>query len=257
MEQHIAVDRSSRFVMRLRIRPDDPGHRLDVPSMLAAAGEIRRAGEDASCRAVVIEAEGEHFCAGGELGDFRRKSVDDILAFGDAFLALHTAITDTPTPVVARVQGHAFGGGANLVEACDLAYAADSALFATPEITVGLAPMMAMSGLYKNLSRKQAMALALLGERLGAAEARRLGLVNEIFPADRLAEETEDLLARLIGFSPSAIRLSKRLYGQIEPVDYRKRLLAGQGMLVGLLKSDEAIEAIDARDEGREPKWIP
>ncbi len=255
MADNIRIDRSQKRVARLRLRPDDPGHRLSVPSMREAAAAVRGFGAEADCRAVVLEAEGEYFCAGGELGDFRKKTVEDILAFGDAFIDLHTAIVETPVPVVAKVQGHAFGGGANLVEACDLAFAAEGARFAVPEITGGLAPMLAMSGLFRDLSRKQAMAMALLGEPLSAAEAERLGLVNKVFPAAGLEPGVDAAVEQLIANSPSAINLSKRLYLAIDPVDYRKRLLAGQALLVALLKSDSAREALDAADAKRSPKW--
>ncbi len=255
MAENIRTDRSQKRIARLWIRPDDPGHRLSIPAMREAAAAVRGFGADPECRAVLLEAEGEYFCAGGELGDFRKKSVEDILAFGDAFIDLHTAVVETPVPVVAKVRGHAFGGGANLIEACDLAYAGESARFAVPEITGGLAPMLAMSGLFRDLSRKQAMVMAFLGETLSAAAARDCGLVNQVFPDNKLDAGVDEVLARLVGNSPSAINLSKRLYLAIDPIDYRKRLLSGQALLVALLKSDEAREALDAADEKRKPRW--
>lgn len=251
----IRIERGPGPVAKLQIRPDDPGHRFDIPSMRLAARTIRALGEDASCRAVIIEARGEYFCAGGELGDFRTKDVADILAFGDAFIDFHTAVAETPVPIIAKVQGKAMGGGANLVETCDLAYAAESALFATPEITVGIAPMMAMAGLFRNLGRKQALGMAFFGENICAAEAKRIGLVNDVFPDANLDEMVDALVAQLVQNNPEAISVSKRLYTLIETDNYRQRLQSGQAMLAAFLKSDAASEALDAAEAKRRPSW--
>ncbi len=226
---------------------------LDLTNEIINA--LLHAKEDKCCRAVVLTGKGKYFCNGGELGDFREKSSIEIREFGEKFIELHTLITVLDKPVIAAVQGDAMGGGFNLVEACDLAIAASDAVFGVPEIKDGIAPMMALSGLSGLLSRKGVMELALFGETIISSKAVEIGLVNEICEKKEVLDLAIKRAKKLVEFNPTAIALCKKLYIVSEALNYQKKLESGLNMLISLLKSDDAIEALTAKEEERKPKW--
>jgi enoyl-CoA hydratase/carnithine racemase len=207
------------------------------------------------CRVVVLTAAGEYFCNGGELGDFRTQSPMEIRAFGDRFVKFHTTIVRLAKPVIAAVQGHAHGGGSNLVEACDLAVASSEATFAVPEMNFGLAPMMALAGLTRVLSRKGVMEWALLGEAIPASKAAEIGLVNWVCKPEEVMAKAMAVANRLSRSSPTAIAACKRLYYEADALSYQRQLECGLSMLVTLLKSEDAAEAVTAREQNRAPEW--
>jgi len=207
------------------------------------------------CRAIILTGNGAYFCNGGELGDFRTQSSLQIREFGERFIRLHTTITNLTKPVVAAVQGHALGGGFSLVEACDLAVAVTGATFGTPEIHAGIAPMMALTGVARLMKRKKAMEMAWLGESFSAKEAQELGLVNWLVEPESLLETTIGLCKRLAEYNPTALALCKGLYQDLDGLDYERQLKSGLQMLVSLLKSVDASEALTAKEEQRLPRW--
>jgi enoyl-CoA hydratase/carnithine racemase len=207
------------------------------------------------CRVVVLTAVGEYFCNGGELGDFRTQSPVEIRAFGDRFIKFHMAITKLSKPVIAAVQGHAHGGGSNLVEACDLAVASSEATFAVPEINFGLAPMMALAGLTRLLSRKGVMEWALFGQAIPASKAAEIGLINWVCKPEEVMAKAMAVANRLSRFNPTAMAACKRLYHEADALGYQRQLECGLGMLVTLLKSEDAAEAVSAREQNRAPEW--
>ncbi|MDR3532705.1 MAG: enoyl-CoA hydratase/isomerase family protein [Rhodopila sp.] len=207
------------------------------------------------CRVVILTAVGEYFCNGGELGDCRTESPVDIRAFGDRFVRFHTAIVRLRKPVIAAVQGHAHGGGSNLVEACDLAVASSEATFAVPEMNFGLAPMMALTGLTRFLSRKGVMEWSLLGEAIPASRAVEIGLVNWVCAPGEVMAKAMAVANRLGQSSPTAMAACKRLYYEADALNYQRQLECGLSMLVTLLKSEDAAEAVTAREQNRAPEW--
>jgi enoyl-CoA hydratase/carnithine racemase len=207
------------------------------------------------CRVVVLTAVGEYFCNGGELGDCRTQSPMEIRAFGDRFVRFHTAIVRLPKPVIAAVQGHAHGGGSNLVEACDLAVASSAATFAVPEMKFGLAPMMALTGLTRVMSRKGVMEWSLFGEAIPAARAVEIGLINWVCEPGDVMAKAMAVAKRLSLASPTAIATCKRLYYEADALNYQRQLECGLSMLVTLLKSEDAAEAVTAREQNRAPVW--
>ncbi|MGE5607519.1 MAG: enoyl-CoA hydratase/isomerase family protein [Bacteroidota bacterium] len=248
----IEVIESTHF---LTINRPESDNKLNIPFMTELVRVLKAAETDQSCRVVVLTASGKYFCNGGELGDFRIKSPLQIREFGEAFIDLHTAIHTLSKPVIAAIQGHVMGGGFSLVEACDLAVASEDALFGVPEIRSGLAPMMALTGVSRVFSRKKLMEMALLGEVISAAEAKQIGLVNRVCPKERVIDEALKIAGQLKMNNPTAIALCKKLYRDLDCLPYERQLEAGLSMLVVLLKSEDAAEALTANEEHRLPDW--
>lgn len=239
----------------VRIHRPHIANKLSVECMEELVRVLDELARDDSCHSVVLAGQKEVFCSGGELGDFRAKSVLEIKAFGKAFIALHLSITRFPKPVIAAVEGDALGGGLSLVEACDLAVGAEEASFAIPEILDGLAPAMGLSGLFANLGKKQIMALGLLGAKLTAAKALELGLLNFVVPRERVVGRAKELAGFFNSASPTAVRLFKELYADMGMRDYDSRLNMGQAMMIALFKSKDGMEVLTSKEENRPPVW--
>lgn len=222
---------------------------------------LDRIAEDRSIKAVVLVGPGPVFSAGHDLKEMtaRRQDADRGRAYFSDILgqcsAMMQRIVRLPQPVVAAVEGIATAAGAQLVASCDLAVAGEKAQFCTPGVNIGLFCSTPMVALSRNLSRKHAMEMLLLGEMLPAGEAARMGLVNRVVPAgDALAEAM-----RLGGIIASKSRLTmgigkKAFYEQAEmglseAYDHASRVMA-ENML-----ARDAEEGIGAVLEKRQPVW--
>ena len=147
--------------------------------------------EDPRVGCVLLGAAGKVFSAGGDLGQLAGQAAPSVspASLPQLFAAMH----GLGKPIVAAVQGHALAGGLGLVVACDLVVASEAAEFGTTEINLGLWPMMITAEIVRSVGRKKALELMLTGERISAAEAQRIGLVNRVVPADRLEAEATTL----------------------------------------------------------------
>jgi enoyl-CoA hydratase len=227
------------------------------PEVLKGLQEgLDRAEAEPAVRVVVLTGAGEKvFCAGGDLGQLG----------GEGFLSTHEGrrayglllkrLQDVRKPTVARVNGHALAGGLGLVLACDLAVAAEHAELGTPEIDVGLFPMMMMALLQRHLGRKRALELVMTGDRLPAREALGLGLLNRVVPAAELDTAVAALAGKLAGKSQAVLALGRRAFFTAEdlPLPAALEFLAAQLSLNVL--AEDAAEGVTAFLEKRPPKW--
>ena len=179
-----------------------------LDALLDALAEVKA---DSEVRVVVLTGAGEKaFCAGGDLGGQAMASGGAALHEGrKAFADLFQALFDLGKPTIARVQGTCLGGGLGLMLACDMAVVSEDATFGTPEIKVGLFPMMIMTLIFRNVGRKRAMEMILTGERMDAAEAYRVGLVNRVAPSGELDAAVSALAGRVGSFSPAVLKLGR------------------------------------------------
>lgn len=179
-----------------------------LDALIAALAEVKA---DPEVKVVVLTGAGDKaFCAGGDLGGQAVASgVAGLHEGRRAFSDLFHALFELGKPTIARVQGTCLGGGLGLMLACDMAVVSEDATFGTPEIKVGLFPMMIMTLIFKNVGRKRAMEMILTGERLDAAEAHRVGLVNRVAPAEELDAAVSKLAERVASFSPAVLKLGR------------------------------------------------
>lgn len=167
---------------------------------------------ESGIRAVILTGAGERaFSAGADIHELRetlRRGVDVVMReFVRRGQALTRRIESYPKPVVAAVNGLAFGGGCEVVEACPLAVAAKDAMFSKPEIRLGFAPPFGgTQRLPRLIGRKRALRMILTGDPIGAEEAKQIGLVNEVVPSEALLEAAQSLAQRIIVHSPDAVR---------------------------------------------------
>lgn len=231
-----------------------PDRRNALSATLVSA--LRAAlGADPEARAVVLTGAGTHFCAGGDLAP-DGSLAPGLLAQHDArgeFALLVREIATARRPVIAAVNGDALGGGFGLAAACHLVVAAEGAKFGTPEIKVGLFPMMIGPVLARNLPRKVLYDVVLTGRRLGAAEARDLGFVNRV-AADPVAEALA-LGEAVAACSPAVVGLGLRALATVEDLDLDAALAHMHAALTLNLLTEDAAEGISAFLSRRPPHW--
>lgn len=227
----------------------------------AITNALSKIGEDRSVRAVVIQSSGSVFCAGHDLREMRAHRQDPDLgrAYFEDILArcshMMQAIVRLPQPVIVAVEGIATAAGCQLVASCDLAVAGDHAGFCTPGVHIGLFCSTPMVALSRNLSRKYAMEMLLLGETISAHDAARMGLVNRVVPAGNALGEANAMARTIASKSGAALRIGKRaFYEQAEmPLSDAYRH-AARVMTENMLLHD-AEEGIGAFLEKRLPSW--
>ncbi len=191
---------------------------------------LRAADADDAVRVVVITGAGADFCSGADLAALQKiseSSVTENLEDAQSLMELFALIRRVRVPVVAAVRGRALAGGCGLATACDLVLAARSARFGYPEVKIGFVPAMVMAILRRNVSEKRAFELITRGAEIGADEAERLGLVNQVFEDEQFEEGVENYVAGFEQVSRSAVMLSKRLLYHMDGMTFDSAFQAG------------------------------
>lgn len=229
-----------------------------IAALSDALAEIARA---PALRAVVLAANGPAFCAGHDLKEMtaRRQDRDRGASyFADLFArcsAMMQAIVGLPQPVIAAVQGTATAAGCQLVASCDLAVAAKTASFCTPGVNIGLFCSTPMVALSRNVARKPAMEMLLLGDFVSAEDAGRMGLVNRIVEPGAERDEALALARRIAAKSALTVKIGKQaFYRQLEMSLADAYRYAGEAMAQNMLARD-ADEGMRAFVEKRPPRW--
>jgi enoyl-CoA hydratase/carnithine racemase len=234
---------------------------LSVALLDALAEATANVSGDAGVRAVVLAASGPAFCAGHDLKELTEHRADPDR--GRAFFAdtmarcsrVMQAIMASPKPFIAAVEGVATAAGCQLVASCDLAVAGAKATFATPGVDIGLFCSTPMVALSRNVGRKQAMEMLLLGDALPAEQARAWGLVNRVVPAGAARSEALAVARRVAAKSPLTVAIGKEaFYRQIETPVAEAYAYAAQVMVTNMMARD-AEEGIGAFIEKRTPEW--
>jgi len=212
--------------------------------------------DDADIRVIVLTGEGKAFCAGG---DFAQMSGGgdggpELPPKGD-YADLLLAMIRSEKPIIARVNGHAMGGGLGLVAASTFAVADESAKLGTPEVDVGLFPMMIMAVLARLVPRRALLDMMLLGKKLSAEEARAIGIVNVVAPAADLDTATKRYADGIVSKSPITMALGLRAFAEQDDMDLASALPMLRGKLAECLATDDAREGLMAFMEKRAPVW--
>ena len=215
-----------------------------------------QAAVDEQVRAVVIAANGRAFCAGVDLADgsFEEAPVEsvEVRLKGD----FRARLTGLGKPSIAAVQGFALGGGCELALCCDLRIAAQDAQFGQPEINLGSTPAGgATQRLPRLIGTAKALELLMMGDRLPAGEAERIGLVNRLVPADQLLTAALEMASKLASKAPLAIKyMREAVYRGLDlPLEHGLRL---EVFLGGLLRTTEdRVEGLKAFREKRTPDF--
>jgi enoyl-CoA hydratase/carnithine racemase len=225
-----------------------------LDELLAAL--VRSRDDDAVRCVVLASTHATVFSSGGDLAAF---SADVPLlerhVANERFPRLFTLLGELGKPVICAAHGHVLAGALGLALACDLVIASDRATFGTPEIEVGLFPFMVAALLGRNIGRKKMTELLLLGERVDAYEAQRLGIVNRVVAAGELEAAVADWAQRLAAKSPLLMKLGKDALHAQQDMALGEALEYLRGQLSLALCSDDAHEGAAAFLERRTPRW--
>lgn len=211
--------------------------------------------DDTRVRVVVLAANGPAFCAGHDLSEMIGCAESEYHELFSLCSQVMQQFRRLPQPVIARVQGLATAAGCQLVAACDLAVAVETATFATPGVKIGLFCTTPMVPLVRAIPPKPALEMLLTGKPISAQQALQWGLVNRVVPVGQLDQAVQELAAAILSSSPLTIRLGKAaFYDQLsldEPTAYER---ATEVMTDNACRQD-AQEGMAAFLHKRKPTW--
>ena len=229
----------------------------------ALVGELKdalgAAAEDESVRTVVLTGAGSAFSAGADLASLealQEASPEENLADSEHLAELFEQIYRHPKPVIAKVNGHAIGGGAGLAAVCDFAFAAEDAKIGFTEVRIGFVPAIVMIFVRRKLGETMARDLLLRGRLLSAEEAVEIGLVARAVPAGELDAEVDALADELAReTSPAALRLTKEALAQTSGMGLSEALSYATRLNALARSTDDCQAGIRAFLEKRDPPW--
>jgi len=218
-----------------------------------------RISQQPALRFMFLRGQGPHFSAGADLAWMQasaRLSYAENLAEAARLGQLMEQLQRLPLPTIAVVQGAAFAGAMGLVSCCDMAIAADDALFSLSEVRLGLAPAVISPYVVQAMGPRAARRYALTAERFDALRARELGLLDEVYPRAELEQAVQDWTRRLLGNGPEAMRACKALLLEIgDGQATAPRQACAQALIARLRTSAEGQEGMQAFFEKRAPAW--
>ncbi|HUB35283.1 MAG TPA: enoyl-CoA hydratase-related protein [Solirubrobacteraceae bacterium] len=238
---------------------DEPDTRNALsPELLGALiAAFERARADEQVRCVVLGSSHETvFSSGANLGGFAGDLTLVQRHFGsERFVELFKLIGALGKPTLCAARGHVLAGALGIALACDLIVASEQATFGTPEINVGAFPFMIMALIYRNVPRKRANELLLLGERWSAQDAHAAGIVNRVVPAVEFEAAVADWAGKLAAKSPLIMRLGKEaMHRQLDmALDDALDYLRAQLTLA--TSTEDIVEGVTAFFQKREPQW--
>jgi len=225
-----------------------------TPEALALFHEyLDEAEKDEKVHAIMVTGAGDKaFCTGAQLSMGVTTGVKDIFA---SYADLLNRIVSFPKPTVARVKGFCLAGGMGFMLACDIVIASDDSKFGTPEVNVGLWPMMIGALIFRNVLQKKAMEMILLGERMTAQEALAMGLITRVVPAADLDAEVSKVLGILTSKSPIGMRMGKQAFYDMANLPLPEALNFLSERIKEVAGTEDAREGITAFMEKRPPNF--
>lgn len=211
---------------------------------------------DPLVRVVILTGSGEVFCSGGDLGQMAGAvpEASELPIKGD-FSDLLLAMSNMTKPIIAKVRGIAKGGGLGLVGASHFALAATDTMFSTPELNVGVFPMMIMAVLARVMPKRQLLNMMLTTNNLSAQEAETWGLITKSVPVQTLDREVQQMAEGFVARSPTAVSRGLAAYNKMGDMALKDALPMLRDELYSLLGTEDAREGLMAFMEKRQPRW--
>jgi enoyl-CoA hydratase/carnithine racemase len=214
-----------------------------------------RADDEVRC-VVITSSHPTTFSSGANLSGFGEETPLVHKHLGsERFVRLFRLLGELGKPSICAANGHVLAGALGIALACDLVVASENATFGTPEMSVGAFPFMVSALLYRNIPRKTANAMLLLGKRLTAEEACQVGIVNSVFPAGEFDAGVADVAGKLVAKSPLIMRLGKDAMFRQQDMALGDALEYLHGQLTVALSTDDVREGVQAFFEKRAPEW--
>ncbi|MBM3289369.1 MAG: enoyl-CoA hydratase/isomerase family protein [Candidatus Hydrogenedentes bacterium] len=253
-DQLVRLEPIDRDVAVIALNRPEKRNALNIPMLEA----LCKAVEDAharQARVIVFRGEGPVFCAGLDLAEAEDPAKSH--ASGQWIAQMLEAVWQSHAVTIAAVHGAAIAGGAGLMTACDLAVVEDNAKIGYPEVRRGLVAGLVMTLLRRQLRERDARELLVLGEIIGAARAKEIGLVNRVVPEGGALDAARELAATVLKGGPGAIAHTKQMLNELWPRAIETDLAWALNHHKAVRGSREAREGIAAFNEKRKPNWDP
>jgi enoyl-CoA hydratase len=253
----VLYDLDEAGVATITLNDPDTRNALSGELLEGLIAALVKAREDDDVRCVVLASSHEKtFSSGANLGGFAQDSslVEKHFA-SERFVELFKLIGDLGKPTVCAARGHVLAGALGVALACDLVIASEGASFGTPEINVGAFPFMIMALIYRNVPRKKANELLLLGERWSAQEALAAGIVNRVVREEEFDRAVVEWTGKLAEKSPVITRLGKEAMRRQLDMPFDDALDYLRAQLSLALSTEDIVEGVSAFFEKRDPQW--
>ena len=214
--------------------------------------------QDNSVRIIILTGNGKSFCAGADLNwmkSMAKYSKEENIKDSRLLLKLYESIYNCPKPVIARVNGHAFGGGLGLFAVCDLTFAVPGCKFAFSEANLGIIPSVISTYIVRRIGLSNMRRLFITGERFNSGYAEKIGLIDFVLAEEDVDNEIEKYVKILISSGPNTIKEIKKLVDNCEKMDIEKYKEFTVKKIAELRVSQEGQEGINAFLEKRKSKW--
>jgi enoyl-CoA hydratase/carnithine racemase len=249
----LAVD---GHVATVTLNRPDQRNPLSATMLSDLASAFRWCQQQSEVRAVVLTGAGRVFCAGADLTSFDGNMTElERYRSRELFVDLFILMSELGKPIVGRINGHALAGGLGLACSCDILVAIDTATFGTPEINVGIWPMMIQAILSRSIPQKVLLEMEMLGDRWTATQLQSLGVINRVVSHEHLDPTVNEIAEQLAKKSPIAMRLGRDSFYRHQDMDFASamRYLHGQFLLVS--QTEDSKEGIQAFFDKREPDF--
>lgn len=250
-ESNIVETHTERGVTTITLADEENRNVLSSGLITQLLSAIEEAEADPEVRVVVLTNRGRVFCAGADL-----KAPVASSASGPKAVDLFRRFADSPKPFVGRINGHCVAGGMGIAAAMDISVALDSIKMGFTEVRIGAAPAMISVLCLPKMRSADASAAFLRGNRFGAAEAARMGLINAAVPADRIDEEVDGIVSDLMLGGPEALAAAKTLIRKVPSMPRDAAFNWTSQLSAELFGGDEAREGMSAFVEKRPPSWV-
>lgn len=238
------------------INREERRNALNTAVLSGIAEAVRQADSDPMIRCLVLTGAGEKaFCAGADLADgqdtFTTGTDETTTDFGQLARLCHSF----SKPIIARINGHCVAGGVSLLGLSDLAISTDKAIFALPEVRVGVFPMQVLAFLKERIAPVHFNELAYLGERISASRAETIGLINRVVPPEELNDAILRITESIGKGSPAAIKRGRYAAKAMETMSFEQALAFAETQITVSSRTSDAAEGIAAFNEKRRPAW--
>jgi methylglutaconyl-CoA hydratase len=225
-----------------------------IEDLLAALDEVAKS----SALVLILTGAGKAFCSGMDLENLKAlvgRLPEENLKDSETMARLFRSLYDFPRPTIAAVNGAAIAGGCGLATLCDFTLAVSDAKFGYTEVRIGFVPAIVSTFLLRQVGEKHARDLLLTGRIVGAEEAHRIGLINEIVPAEKLSERARELASQLMENSPASLVCTKRLLSEHARVELDAQLRSAIRENAAIRTTRDFREGISSFLEKRKPRW--
>ena len=217
---------------------------------------LKEAEEDSSTKVIVLKGVGRGFSAGHNLKEVQENENESFYReLLDCCKEVMIFLPNLNKPVIAEVHGVATAAGCQLVTSCDLAYADTNTRFATPGVNIGLFCHTPLVPVSRTIAKKHSMEMLLLGDLIDATEAKRFGLINDVFGPEELHEKVMEVARVICSKSPYVLKMGKETFYKQLDMDLEEAYEYATERMIKNLKAEDAKEGIDAFINKRKPDW--